>query len=164
MKNIKVVALVLVIFNFSTSCCTLKDCFCPRAEINIELTGDFSFEEAANFILIKTDKSFKTIDSFKINFGYKPQQYALYAGNSEIPETDDIRDYFFILSNNTTNSRDTLKNIRFDEEEYSFVCNECTPGKDDIRTCNKIINPSILQNQNLINELRIVISKNNKRL
>jgi hypothetical protein len=144
----------MVFLLFLQGCCTKVDCICPALEIKI-------YSKFVNYKLYRTDKNFTIINNQKMNFlpvkdkaGYYTDEVSDRSFSFDASES--LSDFNYILENLDTHDRDTISDISYDAEEYSFVCNSCAFG-DDMKKCNNILNKKLRLNGVLIEGFEIDI-------
>lgn len=151
--DLRLVILISVLLGLS-SCCTKKDCNCP--EVKIDIYADYDGDE---YSLIRTTKDYVKIDSIRNLPFYVSDRSAfcsLSRNSFNFTEDESIDDFHYLLKNLTTAKVDTISNIVYDFESYSFECNDCFLAKD-IKHCEHILNPQLTFNGELVNEHKVIV-------
>ena len=145
---------IMLMIMVLSGCCTKKLCVCLEAEVGIYANKDVNF-----YSIIRTDRNYTKIDSISnVNFivSDKMQFYLLNKYSFDFKPNESIGDFNYIFKNSNTWKRDTISNILYDLEPYSFECNECFLTKD-ITYCNNIMNTKLTFNGNLMNEFKVTL-------
>lgn len=146
-----------------SGCCTKKYCPCEEPEILLELKTDqtsasFSDAEIDAFELILTDEQFSRVDSAKAWFNLQNEDRVLRLTEEYFGAHRALLRSAFILKNNLLGSSDTISSVHYDSLAFSMECNECM-FKQDEYTCYQFTNKSVIHNNKLLSDFKILIEK-----
>lgn len=149
--------------------CTKRGCPCPELIITIEanvdnnMDGSYTEQEIDDFYLIRTDESFETIDSVKLEFDtiggmvdYN-RFYRIY--QNTFSDFKNFRSYNLLVKNMIVNSIDTITTIEYTETMKNVLCNTCTYCDDEYVDCMQYLEFNLVFNSTLQDDFNIRIKK-----
>ncbi len=143
---ILIFASVFVLNSCNKKCnCTNEPCPCfpftisVYANANNSAEGSFATKDMDEFYLVRTNESYVSIDSIKMNFTdlFSSQYYnKIFRFSAEnFSNVTDIKPYNFIIKNNLLATADTISSITYSETLQSVLCNVCTNCDDEYLDC-----------------------------
>ena len=151
--------------NSCTCSCTLVGCVTDTKPFILQFSND-SFKEAnlENMSIIRTDKFFNPIDSFRIEQYLNKNDLSIdfFHICSAYPDDIELKDYYYFILNNSINQIDSIWNMNYDVEIVPKVCNTCSGGincQDEYYDFKEYINPTFKINDRSELGFKILIER-----
>ena len=170
MKSIMYLSFVCAILTIIQSCgsgcfCTQVACTSDERPFIVKFLKDrFSENELESISIIRTDKTFIGIDTSRIDHYLNRHDFSIHFFDigALYPDDFEIKDFNYLISNNSINQVDSIWHIDYDVEIISLVCNTCGGGRnceDEYYEFKKYSDPSFNLNTQEQNGFEILIDK-----